>query len=151
MTAAQFEIEILNSYKGLVVLNAYAELSFFYNPIGAFPKGIYFVTIKENDGPNDKASALFREDVYRINVGISKTSYEKHFGKKPSRPPKGGIVSTGHDFAKLNQLTPHPIYAWLHWVAILNPDADSIPLIKGLLDESYALVLKKYEQKMKLL
>ncbi len=58
MTVKQLENEILNSYEGLVLLDAYAERSFFYNPYKLLPKGIYFATIKENDGPNDKASEL---------------------------------------------------------------------------------------------
>jgi Family of unknown function (DUF6194) len=149
MTLVQLENELLNSYHGLVLLDAYAERSFFYNPHQTLPKGMYFATIKANDSPNDKASALNRENIYRLNFGVSKTTYENLFGKKPARPQKGGIVTTGHDFTKLNELTPHPIYAWLHWVAILNPNQETMPLIKELLNESYVLIQKKYVQKMK--
>jgi hypothetical protein len=130
MTITQLQNLILESYPGLNLLDTYGEKSFFYNPEKLLTKGIYFATLKEKDGPNDKASNLDRDGIYRLNLGISKQSYERLFGVKPKRPLKGGVVDTGHDFTKINMLTPHPIYAWLSWVAILNPDDDSMSQIK---------------------
>jgi hypothetical protein len=138
-------------YKGLNLLHTYGEKSLFYNPDNLLVKGVYFATIKEVDGPNDKASNLNREGVFRLNLGITKQSYEKLFGTKPARPAKGGIVNTGHDFTELNVLTPHPIYAWLHWVAVLNPEAETLDVVFNLFDESYKEVLKKYAIKVKTL
>jgi Family of unknown function (DUF6194) len=106
-------------------------------------------TIKTHDGPNDKASRLNRDGVFRLNIGVSKESYQKLFGDKPKRPPKGGIVETGNDFTELNIITPHPIYAWIHWIAILNPTQDSINILKPILDETYTIVQKKYQIKIK--
>jgi Family of unknown function (DUF6194) len=149
MTAIQLENYILETFSGVKVLDAYSERSFFYNPDNLLPKGIYIATIKNNDGPNDKASALNRDGVFRLNIGVSKESYQKLFGTKPKRPPKGGIVDTGHDFTELNKITPHPIYAWLHWIAILNPTQHSINILKPILDETYTIVQKKYQIKIK--
>jgi hypothetical protein len=149
MTADQLITQIQSKYDGLNLLNTYGEKSLFYNPDNILTKGIYFATIKEADGQNDKASDLNCQDVFRLNLGITKTTYEKLFGTKPARPSKGGIVDTGHDFTATNQLTPHPIYAWLHWLAILNPEADSLEQIWELLDESYKQVQKKYAIKIK--
>jgi Family of unknown function (DUF6194) len=149
MTAIQLENYILETYSGVKVLDAYSERSFFYNPDNLLPKGIYMATIKTHDGPNDKASSLNRDGVFRFNIGVSKESYQKLFGTKPKRPPKGGIVETGHDFTELNVITPHPIYAWLHWIAILNPTQDSLHILKPILDETYIIVQKKYQIKIK--
>lgn len=149
MNFQAFEQYILSNYQGVIVTDAYAERSFFYNPDGLLPKGIYFATLKNRNGANDKASNLDREGVFRLNIGISKSSYEKLFGTKPARPQKGGTVQTGHDFTKLGELTPHPIYAWLHWVAILNPPDEHLAFVKELLDESYQQAQKKYLQKIK--
>jgi Family of unknown function (DUF6194) len=149
MTSTELETYILNSYPGLVLIDTYGEKSFFYNPEKLLTKGIYFATLKEKDGTNDRASNLDREGVYRLNLGVSKQSYEKLFGTKPKRPPKGRIVDTGHDFKELKKITPHPIYAWLHWIAILNPDDDSMSQIKELMDETYQGVLLKYTIKIK--
>jgi hypothetical protein len=150
MKASELEDFLINKYKGLKVLDTYSERSLFYNPDSLLPKGIYFATFKSQNGPNDKASDLDRENVYRFNFGMSKNSYEKLFGVKPKRPLKGGVVNTGHDFTKLNTLTPHPIYAWLSWVAILNPNQSEINKLTLYLDESYNNVLIKYDKKMKI-
>jgi hypothetical protein len=150
MTSNQLIAQIRSKYCVLNLLNTNGEKTLFYNPDNLLTKGIYFVTIKEADGQNDKASDLNREGVFRLNLGVTKTTYEKLFGPKPSRPAKGGIVNTGHDFTKLNQLTPHPIYAWLHWVAILNPEGVALEQIWELLEESYQQALKKYAIKTKI-
>lgn len=148
MKAIDWKKIILEHFADVYSINTYGELSFFYNPDNQLPKGIYLTTIKEKDGPNDKASKLNRKDVYRLNIGISQKKYEALFGKKPTRPQKGGIVNTGHDFSELNILTPHPIYAWLHWVSIVSPDENSQPIIIGLLEDSYQIAKIKFQKKL---
>lgn len=139
---------LLNRYPELVSIDAWGELSFFYNPGRRLPRGVYFATLKDKDGANDKASNLNRDGVFRFNFGISKSSYEETFGIKPARPAAGGVVSTGHDFTELNQLLPHPVYAWLYWVCIINPDQAAVHRLKPLLDESYDLVVNKYNKRI---
>jgi hypothetical protein len=112
MNAKQLENWILDSYRGVIVTDAYRERSFFYNPDNSLPKGIYFSTIKESDGPNDKSSNLNREGVYRLSIGVGKKHYKKLFGDVPKRPAKGEIVELEFDFATTGMLMPHPIYAW---------------------------------------
>lgn len=140
---------ITNQYQGLVAVNAWGEQSFFYNPEGKLPRGVYFATLKDKDGDNDKASDLSREGVFRFNFGISKSTYEEVLGKGPSRPAAGGVVDTGHDFNQLNTLLPHPVYGWMSWVCILNPDQDAFRSLRPLLDESYELVVQKYMKRVK--
>ena len=52
----------------------WGEMGVFYNPGKKLPKGIYILTFKEKDGPNDKASNVDRKGVFRLNLGISKTT-----------------------------------------------------------------------------
>jgi predicted DNA-binding protein (MmcQ/YjbR family) len=59
------------------------------------------------------------------------------------------MVDTGHDFKRLNTLLPHPVYAWMSWVCVLNPDEAMIQELASLLDESYDLVVKKYAKRIK--
>lgn len=140
---------ITEQYQGVIAVNAWGEQSFFYNPEGKLPRGVYFATLKDKNGDNDKASDLDRADVFRFNFGISKISYEKVLGTKPSRPLAGGVVDTGHDFAQLNTLLPHPVYGWMSWVCILNPDQKVFRSLLPLLSESYELVVKKYGKRVK--
>lgn len=140
---------LLDRYQGLVAIDAWGEQSFFYNPDGRLPRGVYFATLKDKDGDNDKGSKLCRDGVFRFNFGISKASYEKSLGKRPARPAAGSVVDTGHDFTQLNTLLPHPVYAWMSWVCVLNPDDTLVQALVPLLDESYALVIKKHAKRVK--
>jgi hypothetical protein len=147
MTAPNLENWILANYQGIIVKDAYRERSFFYNPDGSLPIGIYFATIKESDGPNDKASQLNRTDCYRLSVGVGKPIYQNLFGDIPARPAKGGIIDYQIDFTSLDILMPHPIYAWLGWVAINNPSQSNMETVEYLLDISYQNVLIKFKKK----
>lgn len=147
MNAKQLEKWILDNYQGITVSNAYRERSFFYNPDCSRPKGIYFATIKENDGPNDKSSHLDREAIFRLSMGIGKKHYQHLFGNVPQRPAKGGIVNLEFDFKALGILMPHPIYAWLGWVCINNPGKEQLETVKNLLDISYNQALLKLKNK----
>lgn len=147
MNAKQLEHWILNNYQGVIVTDAYRERSFFYNPYGSLPKGIYLATIKESDGPNDKASHLDRDGIYRLSLGVGKKQYQLLFGEIPKRPAKGDIVELDFDFAITGIVMPHPIYAWLGWVCINNPNSENLDLVKHLLDISYQNTLAKFAKK----
>ena len=82
------------------------------------------MTVKLKDGENDRASDLAREGIYRINTGIRKDTFRKLFGDLPGRPKAGGIVDMNYDFTSTNLIMPHPVYAWMGWICILNPAED---------------------------
>jgi hypothetical protein len=128
---------ILRQYRGLFAVDAWGEESYFYNPDGQLPRGVYFATLKNKDGDNDKASNLDRDSVFRLNFDISKITFEKVLGERPTRPSAGGVVNTGHDFTRLNTLLAHPVYAWMAWVCVLNPETDMLRDLAPLLNESY--------------
>jgi hypothetical protein len=138
---------ILSSFKDVYLKNTWGEKSFFYNPGKVKPHGTYFFTIKEKDGENDKASNLERVDIYRINFCISQEIFIDLFKNKPVRPSKGNSIEGSYDFTQLNILTPHPIYGWMKWVSILNPDKKTFEDIKPLIDESYQISVKKFNAK----
>ena len=87
MQKKEFSEYILDQYRGVMAVEAWGEQSFFYNPDGSLPRGVYFVTLKDKDGDNDKGSALSRDGGFRISFGISKSSYEKALGKSRPDPP----------------------------------------------------------------
>lgn len=139
---------ICQSFTGIVPVAAWGETSFFYNPGRALPRGVYFATLKEKDGENDKASALDRPGVFRLNIGISKPTFRALFGQPPARPAAGGVVSTGHDFTALDSLTPHPVYGWMTWVSVLNPSAETFASIKPLLAEAHGMAAAKFSKRV---
>lgn len=135
-------------FAGIVPVSAWGEIAFFYNPGRALPRGVYFATLKARDGDNDRASRLDRAGVFRLNIGVGPATYRSLFGPPPARPAAGGVVATGHDFAALDTLMPHPVYAWMAWVAVLNPGPATFAALQPLLDEAYALAKAKFRSRV---
>ena len=133
------------TFAGLAPKLTWGETSLFYNPHGIFPNGVYFCTIKERDGANDRASHLDRSGVFRLALGLPPGRYEQTFGPRPQRPPKGGVVLTADDFTAIDVLMPHPVYAWMGWVQVLSPSAATFATIQPLLSDAYELAVNKYD------
>lgn len=138
---------LVDEYDGVVLTEAWGERGVFYNPRETLARGTYFVTVKDHDGPNDTASALDREGVFRVNFGLSEETYRSLFGDPPVRPPKGGVVDTGHDFTALDELLPHPTYGWSHWVCVLNPSRETFAELRPHIDESYERAQAQFESR----
>lgn len=149
MTPDEIITKICSQLDGVIPKSSWGETSLFYNPGKKLPNGVYFCTIKEKDGDNDKSSHLSREGIYRLSIGISEDTYESTFGVKPKRPPKGGIVDTGHDFTKTNMLMPHPIYAWMSWVCVLSPTQELLNEIFPLIVEAHGNAVLKFNKKVR--
>lgn len=135
---------ISSEFYGLAPQKAWGEMTFFYNPDHVLTRGTYFCTLKEKDGENDKASRLDRPDVYRLNFGLPTNAYLKRFGPKPERPEKGHAIQGPWDFTKLDQITPHPVYGWMGWVAVLNPSSETFEQCKPLLALAYDKAVKAF-------
>lgn len=133
------------NFAGLAPEASWGETSLFCNPDRALPNGVYFCTLKDHDGANDTASDLDRPGVYRVALGLPRDRYEALFGARPSRPPKGGVVTTGHDFAAVDVLTPHPVYAWMGWVQVLSPSQETFTAMQPLFAEAYDAAVTKYD------
>ena len=137
MTPAEVVSDLVARFPEVGPVASWGETALFVNPEGRLKRGVYFATIKEKDGPNDRASALDRTGVWRLNVGLPPATYEALFGPRPARPPKGGAVSTGHDFSATDTLLPHPVYAWMGWVCILCPSRERYDGLAPLLEAAF--------------
>ena len=123
---------------------AWGDTFFSYDPGRQLPpnRRFPFATIVTKDyGDFDCASQLNRPGVFRLNIGVSKETYRSLFGPQPSPPPAGSVVETGHDFTALDQLLPHPVYAPMSWVCVLNPSAATFQAVRPLLAEAYQLTV----------
>lgn len=96
-----------------------------------------FVTIV-TDNEHDQISDLDRPGVFRLNIGVRRSTYVSLFGEPPVWPKDTGIVDTGHDFTTLDELMPHPVYASMGWVCILSPSEAKFEEIKPLIAEAHA-------------
>jgi hypothetical protein len=98
-----------------------------------------FATIVTKDYENwDSASDLNRPDVFRLNIGVSRETFQTLFGES---------AVGAHDFTALDRLLPHPVYGENHWVCVLNPSASTFESLRPLLDEAYAIVVGRHTRK----
>ena len=85
-----------------------------------------FATLVTNDS-NDDASNLSRPGVFRLNIGVSRGTFERLVG-----------ADVDPDYTALDCLLPHPVYARQHWLSILNPSSQNFEdVVKPLLAEGY--------------
>jgi Family of unknown function (DUF6194) len=140
--------DLLGLDPGLRRESYYGEQSVFYNPGRVAPLGVIFASIKDHDGANDRSANLMRAGVYRLAFQLPRDDFVRRFGAIPERPPKGGVVALpGYDPTRVNELMPHPVYAWMRWVQILAPTADQFESLRPLLAESLELVRAKWKQR----
>lgn len=63
-------------------------------------------------------------------IGIRKNSFLSLFAEIPKRAAKGQVVEMDFEFDALNQIIPHPVYAWMSWICALNPDEKTFGSLK---------------------
>ena len=139
----------LSHMEDTTLVESWGERGIFYNPNGVLKRGVYVLTIKEKDGNNDKASLLNRDNVYRVNVGLRKQTFIERFGYIPERPSAGKIVKMNYDFTILDTIIPHPVYAWMGWVCVLNPSDKNFEEFKTMIRESYEFAKEKFTKRRK--
>ena len=64
------------TFDDVVPKSSWGETALFYNPGRTLPNGVYFSTIKERDGKNDRASLLTRDGVFRVSICVSTATAE---------------------------------------------------------------------------
>ncbi|HEX6797465.1 MAG TPA: DUF6194 family protein [Ktedonobacterales bacterium] len=100
-------------------------------------RSLPFATIVTKDyGEFDNTSNLDRPDVFRLNIGVSRDTFRALFGYAPGEDAPAGTV---YDFAALDRLMPHPVYAPQSYVCVLNPSPETFDAaVKPLLAEAYS-------------
>lgn len=132
---------------GTVLIESWGEKGIYYNPCNTLKRGVYILTIKEKDGDNDKSSNLNRDNIFRVNLGIRKTTFKEFFGEIPKRPSSGNTVDMNYDFAELDKIIPHPVYAWMGWISVLNPSIETFETLKSFIEEAYGFSKEKFSKK----
>jgi hypothetical protein len=65
--------------------------------------------------------------VYRLNIGVGKATFERLVG---------GLADP--DYAAIDRIIPHPVYAKQRWIAILNPSPQTFDeVVKPLVAEAH--------------
>jgi hypothetical protein len=140
---------IRNSFEGVDVVVAsrengapeiaWGDSFFIYDPNRDLPetRRFPFATIVTKDyGDFDNRSNLDRSGVFRLNIGVTKETYQSLFGKDDD-----------HDFTALDLLLPHPVYGPNHWVCVVNPSDATFESIKPLLSEAHAIAVRRADRR----
>lgn len=134
---------ITETFSDIQIAGANGDSFFYFGPEGRVPEKTFpFATLITRD-EYDTASNLNRPGVFRLNIGVGKSTYNALLGELPSAPGESGMVNTGHDFTVLDQLMPHPVYGHMSWVCVLNPGENTAETARQLLAEAYQTAVSK--------
>ena len=139
---------IKNTFSGVDVLEANQNHFLYYHPDPLLPpdRRMPFATLMTNDD-NDQVSELNRPGIYRLNIGIKPQTYKRMFGQQPAMPEGTETIQTGHDFTALDQIMPHPVYAAMSWVCVLNPGPRTFDQAMLLLAEAHETARRRHDHR----
>ena len=124
---------ITTTYPETVVGEA-MNARFFSLDASQWPNFATIVTTDEHDLGNP--SDLARDGVFRLNLGVGKASFERLID-----------TTAEPDYAALDTIVPHPVYARQRWIAILNPSRRSFDdTVKPLIAEAHDRLAKPRER-----
>ena len=122
---------------------AWGDSFFFYDP-GDDPanRKMPFATIVTKDYPGfDTVSNLDRPGVYRLNIAVGRRRYQELFGHAPAAHADH---SGDYDYAALDRVLPHPVYAVQGWASVLNPGEATAERARALLAEAHARAAERH-------
>jgi hypothetical protein len=102
---------ILETWPATDVVGIPGATFFSLDPEKHWPNYATIVQTDEHD--MGTPSNLARPGVFRLNIGVSKATFQRVAADAGDRP----------DYAAFDRLLPHPVYAQQHWISILNPAA----------------------------
>ena len=124
---------MLETLDGVEAVSDQGNSFFFYDKDNKIP----FVTIVTNNAYDD-ASDLDRPGVFRLNIGVSRQTYQSMFATE-SEEGEEIRHTEGHDFTAIDKLMPHPVYGRMYWICVLNPGEATFETVRPLIDEAYQL------------
>jgi len=111
---------------------------FFYRSDQKFP----FATLIASDTEYDRISNLDRPGVFRLNIGVSKQTFQSLFGIE-------AVNVKDYDYTALDVILPHPEYAQYHFICVLSPSEATFERIRSLLAEAYEIAVRRYTSQHK--
>ena len=123
---------ILQAFEGVETATNLGYLFFFYGSDRMLP----FTTIATTNNEYERISNLDRPGVFRLNIGVSKQTFQSLFGT-------GKVDLSAYDFTALDTIMPHPDYAAQSWICVLNPSEATFQTLQPLLTEAFELAIKR--------
>jgi len=130
---------ITDSFEGVETAENFGYTFFFYRDDHMLP----FTTIANTDNEYEHVSNLSRPGVFRLNIGVSRETFDVLFGTHK-------VDLSSYDFTALDVLMPHPDYSPQSFICVLNPSETTFETLKPLLAEAYEIAVKRYNRRSKI-
>jgi Family of unknown function (DUF6194) len=131
---------------GTAITEGSGDSFVFYDPDGiTVPERRFpFITVITGDR-YDAASRLDRDAAsFRVNLGVDRATYEALFGPAPRQAAGYAVIDTGFDYTSPDLVMPHPFYAPMHWVCVVDPGERSRASLADLMHAAHALARARY-------
>jgi hypothetical protein len=123
---------------------AWGDTFFYYAPDGRIPRtGQPFATVVTKDYPGEPTSGLDRPGAFRVNVHAGTDAFRAHCGRDPRDAPSPDTV----DHRAEDAVLPHPVYARLGWLCVVNPADRSSPTTRELLATAHRLARQRHDRR----
>lgn len=132
MDESSVENYITTTLPGVETTTNFGYTFFFYGADHMLP----FATIASSDNEYEHISQLDRPGVFRLNIGVSKQTFETLFGTAK-------VDVGGYDFTALDVIMPHPDYAKQYFICVLSPSEATFERVRALLAEAYEIAVRR--------
>jgi hypothetical protein len=129
---------ITQTFPGVETSTNFGYKFFFYGADRMLP----FATLIASDNEYDCISNLDRPGVYRLNIGVSRETFQSLFGTEK-------VDVSHYDFTALDVIMPHPEYAPQHFICVLSPSDATFEQIRTLLAEAYEIAVRRDARRTK--
>jgi Family of unknown function (DUF6194) len=129
---------ITTTFAEVETTTAYGYTFFFYRSDRLFP----FATLISSDQEYDRFSNLDRPGVFRLNIGVSRKTFQSLFGTAK-------VDVRNYDFTALDVIMPHPEYAQQHFICVLSPSEMTFEKVRLFLAEAYDMAVRRYTSQSK--
>ena len=138
-------VERVRAWEGVLALRpgpgdgspeiSWGDVFFYVAPDGKVPSGQPFATIVTKDYPGEPSSGLDRPGSFRVNIAQARRS--------DVRAPDAEAV----DPTTTDMLMPHPVYAGLGWVAVVDPGERTREQVWALLAAAHEAALARWQRR----
>ena len=129
---------ITKTFPGVETSTNFGYIFFFYGSDHKLP----FATLASSDNDYDRISNLDRPGVFRLNIGVSKQTFQSLFGTVK-------VDVSSYDFTILDVIMPHPDYAQQYFICVLSPSEATFERIRALLAEAYDIAVRRTKRRNK--
>lgn len=129
---------ITRAFPEVEITTSFGYTMFFYRSDRKLP----FATIISSDYDHDRVSNLDRPGVFRLNIGISKQTFQSLFGTAK-------LDANSYDYTAVDRIMPHPDYAQQHFICVLSPSEATFERVRLLLAEAYEIAVRRFTSQNK--